>query len=115
MTIAQTYSWIFYSIGLASQNDFAMIKNILNIADGLNHAVPTKIEIDSSISWLYSNELILKEGKKYRLSTKGLDLLENASSKVKNNRDVWKNIEKIFTKMGLDNIENKYINKNVIK
>lgn len=40
MTQAQTYSWIFYAVALASQQEPADYAGIETVADGINHAAP---------------------------------------------------------------------------
>jgi len=101
MTLAQTYSWIFYAIGLASQNISASLVEIGAIADGINHAIPTQKEMQDSISWCLSQRLVLKEGKKYKPTIEGNALLNGSSSNT--TLGVWKYLENQFSKIGVDN------------
>jgi hypothetical protein len=101
MTLAQTYSWIFYAIGLASQNVPAGLVDIEAIADGINHAIPTQKEMQKSISWCVSQGFVLKEGKKYKLTIEGSAVLNGSSSNT--TFVVWKYIENQFSKIGVDN------------
>jgi predicted transcriptional regulator len=71
MTEEQSIAWIFLSIAVASEVQPAKISGISMIADGINHAVPTNKEFQTSISWLIKKGLILKMAKKYELSEKG--------------------------------------------
>jgi len=103
MTLAQTYSWIFYAIGLASKDGAAKHSAIEEVADGINHAVPTQKEIRSSITWLVSESLVMKEGKGYILSQTGKDLLKSSSANVGTAMGVWEKLEKQIASKGVDN------------
>lgn len=106
MTLAQTYSWIFYAIGLASQKIPASLADVETIADGINHAIPTQKEIQKSISWCVSQGLVLKEGKKHKLTIEGNALLNGSSSNT--TLGVWKYLENHFSKIGVDNTRQIY-------
>ena len=103
MTLAETYSWIFYAIGLASRNKPASIAEIERVADGINHAVPTQKEIQTSISWLKKHALIIKSGKKIELSGDGINLINKFSSESQTILGVWKQVENHFVDIGIDN------------
>lgn len=106
MTLAQTYSWLFYALALASGREPAKYKDIEQVADGINHAIPTQKEIRESLAWLSDKGLILKEGKAYLLSENGIALLNRLSNKVHTTMGVWKSIEKYFEECGVDNVAN---------
>lgn len=72
MTEIQTNSWIFLAIAIASQKEPIDIKGISQIADGINHAVPTQKELKSSIGWLVSHGYIKEQNSKYALTKKGM-------------------------------------------
>ena len=103
MTLAETYSWIFYALALASNAQNAKYRDIEQIADGINHAIPTQKEMRESLAWLNAEDLIIKKGKAYSLSEKGKDLLEKLSNDINSTRDVWQRIENHFAKCGVDN------------
>jgi len=98
MTEAQTYSWIFYAVALASQSEPVNCSGIESVADGINHAVPTQKEMQKSIAWAISQSLIQKEGKRYRLTEAGNKLLEGASAGT--TMKTWKNLESKFGRLG---------------
>ena len=60
MKESKTISWIFLVTVMASQVEPAKFSDISQIADGINHAVPTHKELQSSIGWLVDNNLIIK-------------------------------------------------------
>ena len=113
MTLAQTYSWIFYAAGLASQKLPATFADVMVAADGINHAVPTHKEIRSSVSWSMAQGLISKIGKKLILTKEGISLLNDASASSGTAYGVWKYIEKRFSELGVDN--SLQINPNTMK
>ena len=78
---------------MASQIEPADFAGISSIADGINHAVPSHKELQTSISWLTNNGLIIKQGKKYQLTDKGKLEYESASKKTNLLLEIWKNIE----------------------
>lgn len=104
MTLAQTYAWIFYAIGLASHKEAVNYAKIAIMADGINHAVPTQKEMRLSLMWLESQNLIQKEGTKFKLNDAGSKLLQDASSSEKTTIGVWKFLQKDFSEIGADNI-----------
>lgn len=105
MTLAQTYSWIFYAIALASQSEAAKIKTIEQAADAINHAIPTQKELSASIKWLTDKKMIEKKGKKIKLTDDGSNIIEQASNNPGGLMKVWGRIEKLIEKMGVDNTQ----------
>lgn len=98
MNQAQTYSWIFYAVALASQQEPADYAGIESVADGINHAVPTQREMQASLSWIVSHNLVEKAGKRYLLTDSGKKLLGDASAGTA--MKVWKNLESKFSHLG---------------
>lgn len=107
MTLAQTYAWIFYALGLASANpkEPADHKAIESLADAINHAIPTQKEMRLSLLWLESQGLIQTENKRFQLSATGNKLLNEASASKKTITGVWKLIQQRFSEMGVDDIK----------
>jgi len=93
MTEEQTISWIFLSIALATQTRSADLKEISNIADGINHAIPNQKELQTSISWLSKKLLISKFEKKYKLTNLGISEYEKAAKNTNILFKIWKNLE----------------------
>jgi hypothetical protein len=91
-----TISWIFLATALATNTTPADIIGISSVADGINHAVPTQKELQTSISWLATEGLIIKQGKNYELTSKGKLEYEVASKNTKTLMKIWKNLEVKF-------------------
>ena len=75
MNESTTISWIFLATAFASEQEPANFESILQIADGINHAVPTHKELQTSLDWLTKNGLVEKSGKKYQLTNSGTELI----------------------------------------
>jgi hypothetical protein len=86
-------SWIFLSIAMGSQIEPITFDGISLIADGINHSVPNQKEINSSISYLLKNNLIIKNGKKYSLSEIGNTIYLKSNNENKTILKIWENIE----------------------
>jgi hypothetical protein len=89
MDEATEVSWIFMAIGYASETEPADFASISLVADGINHAVPTHKEMQTSLAFLLKKSLILKQGKKYSLSKTGATLLADARAESKTLFEVW--------------------------
>ncbi|MEQ9117933.1 hypothetical protein [Fulvivirga sp.] len=98
MTDSQTKSWIFLSTAIASQIEPAGINSISNIADGINHSIPTDKELQSALAWLTITGLVTKKGKKYSLTEKGKMDYETASRQTSTILKVWDNLETVLLK-----------------
>jgi predicted transcriptional regulator len=94
MTEQETYSWIFLATALASQTGSTNQQGISSVADGINHAVPTHKEMNSSLNWLREKKLIEKDGKKYQLSQQGNSMIDKLSGKDHSIMIIWNRIEK---------------------
>jgi len=98
MTENQIISWIFLATAVASQSEPADFNSISTIADGINHAVPSHKELQSSLKWLISTGLVTKTGSKYILTEKGKKDYELASLQTSTFLKVWENVESVFKK-----------------
>jgi predicted transcriptional regulator len=93
MIYIQTISWIFLAIALATNKKPTDLNGISSVADGINHAVPTQKELQTSIAWLIKQGLILKQGNKYELTSKGKIEYEKASKDTKILFSILRNIQ----------------------
>ena len=89
----QTYSWIFLSVAIASQNNPTNLKEITNVADGINHVIPTENEIKNSVKWLSEKGLITKHKNKYMLTEKGKNVYEEVSQNKNQIMRIWSDLE----------------------
>ena len=97
MTEIETTSWILLATALASQKEPCDINSISMIADGINHSIPTEKELRTSLTWLINKGLVLKQGKKYRLTVKGITLYELASNSTATLLKIWENLNNELT------------------
>jgi len=98
VTEEQTISWIFLATAIASGTEPSDFKSISEIADGINHAVPTHKELKSSMTWLTTNGLVNRNGNKYSLTDKGKSDYEIASKPTETLLKIWDNVESLFKK-----------------
>jgi len=89
MSSETTNSWIFLAVAMASGKSPPTLNDIIGAADGINHAIPTHKELQSAFDWLTQQGLILKEGKKYRITDKELVLYGEADAKSKRIFGLW--------------------------
>lgn len=100
MTDIQTISWIFLATAMATNTKPTGISGISLVADGINHAVPTQKELQTSISWLTRRGLIIKQGRNYELTSKGKLEYQTASKNTQTIMKIWENIELNFNSYG---------------
>lgn len=93
---SQTISWIFLAIAISSKKQPVKFSEISTIADGINHAVPTQVELQASIKWLMEKELILKLGKKYELSDTGKNIFSPIESNSHTLMQMWDGLEQVL-------------------
>ena len=93
MTRTETISWVFLSIAFASKSSPVDYNGISRVADGINHAIPTYQEMQTSIKWLIERNLVKKTARKYSLSDQGNRLINEAQSDTKSLMNIWKNLE----------------------
>ena len=89
----RTISWIYLALSMASETEPTDFNGISMIADGINHAVPTHKEIQTSISWLSEKGLVSKVGKKYTLTSNGRNDYKAASTGTNTLLKIWDNME----------------------
>jgi hypothetical protein len=93
MRDSEIKSWIFLAIDLASQNSPAGIKEISQIADGINHAVPTNHELYDSIKWLLNKEFIYQIDSKFTLTKLGIKTIALSKNKSTHLLQIWKDLQ----------------------
>ena len=97
MTDPETISWIFLATAIATETESTSINGISAIADGINHAVPSHKEMQTSLDWLMIHGLIIKNGKNYSLSVRGKFEFDTASKNTEHVSDIWKILEVKFS------------------
>jgi hypothetical protein len=76
MTDAQTHAWLFLSV----PQEPAPLQNVIAVADGINHAIPTDRELQVSMGWLQAQGLVRKDGGMYSLTPPGIALRAECSA-----------------------------------
>lgn len=95
----QTISWIFLATELASQKWPAKLSGISMIADGINHSIPTEKELQASLKWLISKDIILKQGKGYSLTDNGKDIFYRGKGHSGLLIQMWKDLQTEISKL----------------
>ncbi|RZJ48752.1 MAG: hypothetical protein EOO44_19910 [Flavobacterium sp.] len=96
----RTISWIYLAVSLASEHELADFNSISMLADGINHAIPTHKEMQTSISWLIHKGLVTKIGNKYTLTPKGKEDFQIASKETNNLFGIWNKLEQTIINYG---------------
>jgi hypothetical protein len=71
MTDAETFSWILLSV----HERGGTRRQIYEVADAINHAVPTNREMDMSLRWLLQRGLIREDRNHFALTDAGAALI----------------------------------------
>lgn len=99
MTDNTTIAWIFLSTALTTETGPTDTCGISLIADGINHAVPTEKELQTSFSWLIGHGLLSKQEGKYFLTTKGKNIYKSASKDTNILLKICENLERLIKSM----------------
>ena len=76
MTDAEVYSWILLSISYGGGTR----TEIAQVADGINHAVPTEKEMDASLLWLQEKRLVCIKDSRFKLTETGAAIFSKIPS-----------------------------------
>ena len=85
MTDAQTFSWIL----LCVSEEGSTRRQISEMADAINHAIPTQQELQISFRWLQERGLIRKDGSRFALTEAGADLHDRHRSPTRPIMAAW--------------------------
>jgi hypothetical protein len=92
-TDASTVAWIFLATSLAGGSGQATRREIADVADAINHAVPLDSELNGSFRYLAARGLIEKRGKSYALTQVGSSLIDTARLGRSTVMEIWKALE----------------------
>ncbi len=102
MTDEEVISWMFLAVQMGSQVEPVNFQGISDMADGINHAIPTHKELQTSVKWLLKNNLIVKvTNKTYTMSEKGNAVYSKAILKGNDLFSIWNNLELEIRNIGL--------------
>jgi hypothetical protein len=96
MTDSQTYAWILLSVPESG----GRLQDLIAMADGINHAIPTHHELQRSLGWLKSRGFVLKQGRTFLLTERGADLLARARSTNQTMMQTWDRVTAELTSLG---------------
>lgn len=71
MTESQTFAWILLSV----PDSPGTLQDIIAMADGINHAIPSHHELQTSLGWLQARGLVRKDGRRFCTTDSGSQLL----------------------------------------
>lgn len=89
MTDAQTFSWIL----LCVTEQGCTRRQISEMADAINHAIPTHQELQSSLRWLQERGLVREDGSRFALTDTGAALLARLRSPTRPIMQTWHAVE----------------------
>jgi predicted transcriptional regulator len=85
MTDAETFSWILLSVDERGSTR----RQISELADGINHAVPTHREMETSLRWLLQRGLIREDDSGFALTDAGRALIARFRSPTRPIMQTW--------------------------
>jgi hypothetical protein len=85
MTAAKTYAWILLSVSASGSTRRA----ISEMADAIQHAVPTHLEMETSLQWLQERGLVRGDGRRFARTGAGEQLLERFRSPTRPILQTW--------------------------
>ncbi len=86
----RAHAWIFLTLS----DEPSARTDMIGVADAIDHAVPTREELQDSLGWLIANGLVAKEGQAYRYTEKGAGLRSDADQRSGTAQAAWNQVEK---------------------
>ena len=98
-------AWIFLAIGHGGGcTRWVRLSEVIGMADGLNHSIPTTSELATSISNLTAAGLVERQGTDTRLTPAGCEAFE-AASKDGREADLQAELEAMSSKVDMKKME----------
>lgn len=85
MTDAQTFSWILLSV----HEQGSTRRQISEMADGINHAIPTHHEMETSLRWLQERGFVREDGSRFALTDAGAALISRFRNPTRPIMQTW--------------------------
>jgi hypothetical protein len=85
MTESQTFAWILLSVPESP----GTLQDIIAMADGINHAIPSHRELQTSLGWLQARGLVRKEGRRFCTTDAGSQLLARFRTQSRTMMKTW--------------------------
>ena len=85
MTDAETFSWILLSI----HEHGSTRRQISEMADAINHAIPTDCEMEMSLRWLQKRGFVREDSSRFVLTDTGAAFVAHFSSATRPIMQTW--------------------------
>ena len=85
MTDAETFSWILLSV----HEQGSTRRQISEMADAINHAIPTHSEMETSLRWLQERGFVREDGSRFVLTDTGAALIARFRSATRSIMQTW--------------------------
>ncbi len=90
MTPSQIYAWIL----LAIPEEGGKLQDVIALADGINHAIPTLGEIQRSLGWLKHHDFVRESDRRFHLTKRSRELLSKAKAGTATIMGTWSAVTK---------------------
>ena len=95
MTDAETFSWILLSVDERGSTR----RQISELADDINHAVPTQREMETSFQWLLQRGLIREDDGRFALTDAGTALIARFRNPTRPIMQTWDAVSKAIQEL----------------
>ena len=85
MTESQTFAWILLSVPESP----GTLQDIIAMADGINHPIPSDRKLQTSLGWLQARGLVQKDGKRFCITKAGSQLLARLRTPGRTMMKTW--------------------------
>ena len=96
MTERQTFAWILLPV----PNNPGTLQDIIAMADGINHAIPSHQELTTSLGWLQARGLVRKHGRRFCTTDAGSQLLARLRSPGRTMMKTWDKVSQELESLG---------------
>jgi hypothetical protein len=85
MTLEMTRAWILLSVSKTPSE----LSRIISVADSLNKAIPTRIELGDGLGWLRAAGLVERDGPRFNRTAAGSQLVADCERGCTGAFQVW--------------------------
>ncbi len=95
MQPTRAHAWIF----LAVSDEPVALTDLIGVAEAINHALPTREELQNSLGWLKANGFIAASEHIYQYTEKGAELRSSANASQHSMAGTWEFVENVFVEI----------------